>query len=229
MTAPETTALGLLRRVRADVAAAGAQGLSWHSVFDAVRIQAKTIWAHFPVAEQRRLVRKLRPYWDVHRFRIAPAVNAVLDRRIAEGALTIRAARLLSATVEKTGLTVSLRQAKDLTIGRETVNRVIVTTGPGHTDILRHQPALAELYDAGLLCLDRVGLGLQCDRQARAIGSDGLAVGGLYVTGPLARGTFGELMGLPQVSEFAAYLSDIILETLLIHDHRRTIRAPESN
>jgi uncharacterized NAD(P)/FAD-binding protein YdhS len=201
-------------------------------VLDAVRIQGQTIWANLPVAEQRRLVRKLRPYWDVHRFRIAPAVNAVLDRRITEGNLTIRTARLQSLHADANGITISMRSAKDLKIHQETVDRVIVTTGPGHTDILRHQPALADLSNAGLLCLDSVGLGLACDRQARAIGRDGLPVSGLYVAGPLARGTFGELMGLPQVSEFAVFLADIILESFAICDrggepaHRPPIAHP---
>ncbi len=217
-TVPAKTALELLKRIRAEVALAVAQGLTWHPVLDAVRTQAQSVWAHLPEAERSRLVRKLRPYWDVHRFRIAPAVNAVLDRRIAEATLTIRAARLQSVIADETGLNVSTRSPKTLMIQTETIGRMIITTGPGHRDILTHQTALKGLHDAGQLCLDRVGLGLACDRRAQAIGRDGQPVAGLYIAGPLARGTFGELMGLPQVSEFAVFLSNILLESLAHYD-----------
>lgn len=216
VSTPARTALDLLRRTKATLKDAVSQDMTWHPVIDALRGQGQAIWAQLPVAEQRRLIRWLRPYWDVHRFRIAPAVDAVLDRLIAEKRLTVRAARLHAVDADAAGITVALRMGKPPTVRHETVDRVIVTTGPGHADILRHQPALAQLHDAGFLCLDRVGLGLACDREARAIGKDGEPVAGLYIAGPLARGTFGELMGLPQVSEFAAYISTIVLRTLTI-------------
>jgi uncharacterized NAD(P)/FAD-binding protein YdhS len=41
------------------------------------------------------------------------------------------------------------------------------------------------------------------DAQSHAIGQSGIARRDLLVAGPLARGRFGELMGLPQVSEHA--------------------------
>ena len=64
-------------------------------------------------------------------------------------------------------------------------------------------PALASLARSGLLQADRVGLGLEVDAGSRAVGPDGVR-DDLLVAGPLARGRFGELMGLPQVSEHAA-------------------------
>lgn len=60
---PETTALGLLRAIRAEVAAAESEGLTWHPVLDTVRTQGPAIWAALPPAERRRIVRHLRPYW----------------------------------------------------------------------------------------------------------------------------------------------------------------------
>ncbi len=54
-------------------------------------------WAALPPAERARLLRWPRVWWDVHRFRIVPLVEPVLDRRIAEGRLAMLAGRLLSA------------------------------------------------------------------------------------------------------------------------------------
>ncbi|TIM15921.1 MAG: hydroxyacylglutathione hydrolase, partial [Mesorhizobium sp.] len=63
-------------------------------MLDAVRRQGQIIWQALPLAEQRRVVRHLRALWDVHRFRIAPQIAAVLDRRVAEGTLAYRAASI---------------------------------------------------------------------------------------------------------------------------------------
>ncbi|WP_338069887.1 hypothetical protein [Ensifer aridi] len=90
---------------------------------------------------------------------------------------------------------------------RIAVDAIVVTTGPAHGSILRSQPFLASLEEAGVLTPCETGLGIACDLHARAVGADGLANRSLFIAGPLARGTFGELMGLPQVTEHAVFVA----------------------
>lgn len=209
MTQPSRTALGLLRATRRAVAEAAAEGISWHAVFDRLRAEGREIWKALPVAERRCLVRFLRPYWDVHRFRIAPQVEAAIERRLADGRLTFRAASIAGVEVLDDGeIAVRLRARQEKGASEERYDAVVVTTGPGHAGILASQPYLAGLAADGRLRADPVGLGIEVDGESRAIDAGGLPERSLYVAGPLARGTFGELMGLPQVTEHAVFVAD---------------------
>lgn len=211
---PAQTVTALLGRVRRAIAEAAAQGVSWHAVIDALRIQGDVVWSALPRDEQRRLLRHLRPFWDAHRFRVAPQVEAVLDRKFAAGQLESFAASLASVAPAGDGVLVGLRGRRTGTSIERRVDRIIVTTGPAHADILSQQPYLAELAKNGFVALDQTGLGLDTSRDGRAIGHDGKVEPSLFVAGPLARGTFGELMGLPQVSTYAAFIAGELVASI---------------
>lgn len=203
----QLTASRLLRDVRATISDASMAGMSWHAVIDAVRAQAQTFWPNLGIVEQRRIVRHLRPFWDVHRFRVAPQIGRVIEDKQKEGSLRVHAGHVKGVVRQDDRLSVSLRLRRR---GPATVkvDFVINTTGPAHSGVISAFPHLASLFSAGLIAPDALGLGLACDRRGRALNAGGNAQPGLYIAGPLARGTFGELMGLPQVTDYAAAIAD---------------------
>lgn len=213
---PASTVSALVRKVRAEVRTAHAAGIGWQAVFDALRAQGGAIWRALPLVERQRFVRHVRPFWDVHRFRIAPQIKAVADRLERDGRLRFLAASL--AEVEYAGpqhpITVSLKRRRSGAIVEDSYDAIVLTTGPAHRSILAQQTYLKSLNDLGLLRLDDTGLGLACSDNARALDLGGAPVPGLYVAGPLARGTFGELMGLPQVNEHAVLVASEIRREL---------------
>ncbi len=214
-SAPIHTALGLCRAVRAQVRAARVAGEPWQAVFDDVRAHARRLWTALDTAERRRVLRHLRPYWDVHRFRIAPQVEHTIGGLRARGQFRALAASLLGAAWDGTDVHVRLRARGGLAAMDIQVQAVIVTTGPAHGGAISSNPALASLAQSGLLRADAIGLGLDVDTLNRAIGADGCAHKALLVAGPLARGQVGELMGLPQVSEHAEQVAATAATTLL--------------
>lgn len=206
-TRPIRTARLLTRRIREAIVQAGHFGGTWHAVIDAVRGQGRDVWTNLPVSERIRLVRHLRPFWDVHRFRIAPQVEQAIEGATAAGQVETLAASVAAVSYHAGRVRVALRQAHAAgTIIRD-FDAVVVTTGPAHSAVIDSQPYLADLAGRGLAVLDPTRLGLWCDTQSRLLDRQGAPVAGLYVAGPLARGTFGELMGLPQVSEHAAIVA----------------------
>ncbi|MER8536734.1 hypothetical protein NKH61_27990 [Mesorhizobium sp. M1005] len=142
-------------------------------MLDAVRRRGQAIWQALPLAEQRRVVRHLRALWDVHRFRIAPQIAAVLDRRVAEGRLAYRAASIVGAEQADGCIRVRQRLRGQRSLVVDAFDSVIVTTGPAHADVLRTNTAIAALERMGLVRLDPIGLALETDSQGRAVGTSG--------------------------------------------------------
>lgn len=198
----QATALGWLRRVRSEVAHAGEQQLPWQLVLDDIRSNAQRIWQQLSLHEQKRFLRHLRPWWDVHRYRSAPQVSAVLERLTDSGQLRLQAARLQEAKTAGAQIDLLL-QARHGQTQALRVDRLIVTTGPAHGELLQSDTLLRQLLTAGTLQADPLGLGILVNVHSQTIDHCGDANPHLYVAGPAARGRFGELMGLPQVAEHA--------------------------
>ena len=222
---PARTATALLSNVRAAIRAAEAQGCSWQTVIEGVRNQGQDIWRALEPQARRRIVRHLRPYWDAHRFRAAPQIEAILDRKLRNGALELKRARLGTVTRDGAGYAVELRDLARRTAQTLRFDRILVAVGPSHREILRSQPFLTELGDAGSLVLDPTELGLATSRDGLAIGADGAADPTLFIAGPLARGTFGELMGLPQVAAYAQFIATRISDGLRVVERRERASA----
>ncbi|MDO6966327.1 FAD/NAD(P)-binding protein [Rhizobium alvei] len=200
---PIRSARLLARRVREAIDQAALFGVSWHAVLDAARAQGSEIWSNLSVEERRRLVRHLRPFWDVHRFRIAPQIERALAVATERGQLVTLAASVAAVTYQGAKIRIALKRARAGGTLIRDFDAVVVTTGPAHDAIIASQPYLAALEAEGLVAQDPLRLGLWCDANAHILDRSGHPVEGLYVAGPLARGTFGELMGLPQVSDHA--------------------------
>ncbi len=199
-TAPETTALGLLRRVRRAMEEAVAHGRPWENIIDALRQQAGAAWGTLNWQQRRTLLRHLRTWWDVHRFQSAPQIDAALAAAQGSGRLRVRAGRVLGVTDTPDGTCVRLHGRGAASDEQLAVDVIVACTGPGHRTVVAAHPVLRGLADVGALLPDPAALGIWVDQDSRVLRADGCAWRNLFVAGPLARGTFGELMGLPQVN-----------------------------
>jgi uncharacterized NAD(P)/FAD-binding protein YdhS len=211
---PSRTAVSLLRRARRFMAEAEAAGSSWGAVIDAMRVQGFALWSALPAPEKSRVLRHLRSFWDVHRYQVAPQLAAIAQAQIEAGKLAMRAARIEAAHLEGARIQVRLKFRGEAPVW-EAFDAVVNCTGPDHGRVIQTNPALASLHQAGLVTPDALGLGLETDPTARAVNAAGAPNPNLFVAGPLARATFGELMGLPQVSQHAALVAEEVKQGVL--------------
>lgn len=206
------SARGWLHRVRHEVKQAAALNLPWQLVLDDIRRNGQRIWQSLSLHEQQRFLHHLRPWWDVHRYRIAPQVSQILNQQQASGQLSLLAARLIAAEAVGNNLQLTLR-LRGAQSQIRLVDKVIVTTGPAHNALLKSNALLRQLHGDGVIQPDPLALGIQVNALSQTLNAQGDANSYLYVAGPAARGRFGELMGLPQVAEHAESVALQLLST----------------
>ncbi len=212
---PSASARALLARVRASLAEDLRAGLTWHAIFDRLRSQGPAIWAALPEIEKRRLLRHLRSLWDVHRFRIAPQTRNAQDLLIDAGRLDYVAASLVSSRREaELVLTVRPRGTAERRMLR--ADHVILATGPAHATVIESCPPLRALAQAGLIEPDGLGLGIRVGSEGFVETRAGGSGDNILVAGPLARGTVGELMGVPEVSAWSEHVANRVYKILAI-------------
>lgn len=196
---PSLTALVRLVRERA-------RQDSWRHVVDGLRPSAQRLWREASSAERRRFLRHLRPWWDIHRHRLAPAVAATVDALRASGQVNFVKGRPQRYSLEDAGatLTYSTRDG----IRSLTAARVINCTGPAGNLEKTRSPLLAQLLEQGLARPDGCRLGLDIDADCHVIGTDGTANPRLLAVGPMSRGAFWEITAVPDIRVQAKLLAE---------------------
>jgi len=184
-----------------------ARAHGWRRVMEGYRPVTAELWRTATTAERARFLRHLRPWWDVHRHRIAPEIAAALDALIAAGRLAVVAGRVQEVAAGDHGaaLTVRTRKGEEQ---RLTADWLIDCTGPGH-DAAR-APLTAALIAEGRARLDPVGLGLDLDAEGRVIHADGAADPGLFMLGPPARAAFWETVAVPDIRQRIEALARVL-------------------
>ncbi|MFT4913599.1 MAG: putative NAD(P)/FAD-binding protein YdhS [Brevundimonas sp.] len=171
----------------------------WRSMMDGLRPVTADLWRETDPAVRARLVRHLRPWWDVHRHRLAPVVAGAIDGLVADGRLQVVAGRV--RRIAPVGDAVSLHwMPRHATMGETlTGGWLIDCTGPGHDPA--RDPLTGPLISNGRARLDALGLGLDLDGDGRVLGADGRPDSRLFVLGPPARAAFWETIAVPDIRQ----------------------------
>lgn len=215
---PPRTALDLLRLVRRRADDLAKDGRAWHPAVDALRRDLPRYWQTLPVSERDKAVRHLRAYWDVHRYRMAPQVADRLERDKASGRLATMSGRIEAIRHDGEGFTVEWRpRGSDRTAPpvRTRASIVINCTGPGANPARSRNPLFRNLIDSGLAAPDPLGIGLDVAEDGTALDAAAHPIPRLLVAGPLARGRFGETMGVPDASANARLVAEALADDAL--------------
>jgi uncharacterized NAD(P)/FAD-binding protein YdhS len=189
------TARGLLRLIRSQVESANAHGSGWRAVIDSLRPFTQEIWRSLPRPEQRRFLRHARPYWEVHRHRVAPEIGSLLSAQMRTGRMETDAGRVTQYCEDRDGVDVTYRDRKTGELAALRVDRVINCTGP-----------------------DPLFLGLDTSDCGAVIDGRGEPSDFLYAVGPSRKGSLWESTAVPEIRDQVGDLAIHLLTTLRLEN-----------
>lgn len=178
--------------------------VGYRAAVDSLRPHSARIWQALSPSDQKRFLRHARPWWDVHRHRIAPAVGAQLKELVKAGRLEIIAGRTrMAAVADGLEITITRRGGQ---VSTRSVGFAFNCTGPLGNVGRTADPLLRSLLDAEEVKVDALSIGLSVDGQSRA-GER------MWALGPLTKGMYWEIVAVPDIRGQAdAVAADIVKE-----------------
>lgn len=187
-----------LRALRERARQAAAAGIPWQSVMERIRPLGQALWRSLDAADQRRFLRHVVRYWDVHRHRIDADVHARLEALRHSGQLQLHRVRLRDVAVEGAGLRLRAQGpgGEDAWSLRGLVN----ATGVETRAAALANPLLQQLVASGQARPGPHGLGLDTVADTgQLLAANGQALADIRVVGSLRIGTLWESLAIPEL------------------------------
>jgi uncharacterized NAD(P)/FAD-binding protein YdhS len=201
----------LLRWLRARAEQTQACGRDWRSVIDGLRPCISDIWRKLPTSERRRFLRHARPWWDIHRHRMAPQVAMRIVHTLAEDQLKIIAGKIASLVADDKESTVHYRRRGTEQIETMQVAAILDCTGISSSPLHSPNPLVRDLLSRSMTCPDPLELGLDVTECCALINQSGRVSQRLFAVGPITRGRFWEIMAVPDIRVQCAKLAAVII------------------
>jgi uncharacterized NAD(P)/FAD-binding protein YdhS len=200
-----------LKAFRRQVKLMAERGEPWQQAMEALRPPSPALWAQLSVDQQRRFLRHLRPWWDVHRHRAPPQTLALAETLVKSGRLRLLAGEIAAAAAGARGVEIMHRQRGSYVRHRMELTAVINCTGAAFDVAASTDPLVAQLRDEGLARPHPTGLGFDVSADGRLIDRDGGCNLGLLTLGPPAQGAFWENIAVPEIRNWAQLLAQTLI------------------
>ena len=186
------------------------EGDDWRSAVDALRPHTQRLWGAMHIEQRRRFLRHARVYWDVHRHRMAPEIEAATRALIEVGRLRIVAGRVIGARKIDGEVEVEFARRGALTTEKRRFAHLIDCTGLSEAPLQSANPLLRALLERGVARPDALGIGFDVADDLGLVGADGRASRRIKAIGPLARAAFWECIAIPDIRLQCAQLAEAL-------------------
>lgn len=208
---PKLTAVALAQAVHWRARQHLADGGDWRAVVDGLRPHTAKLWQALADAERVKFITRLRPFWEVHRHRMAPKIAERVRQLRESGLLLLQPGQVVAAAADASGVRLDVRSrgAERATSG--SYQWVINCTGPSPSNRAEASPVIGSLLVHGWVRRDVLSLGLDVTANGNAVAADGTAVPDLHVVGTLRKPLTWESTAVPELRQQAAQVAERIL------------------
>jgi uncharacterized NAD(P)/FAD-binding protein YdhS len=187
-------------------------GGDWRSVVDGLRPHVQAIWRAMPSRSRQRFLEHARPWWDIHRHRMAPEVEAKIRALQDSGQLRILSGRVLEVNAKRDDASVSIRpRASEIEV-RLQISRIVSCRGLTSDPRRSANPLVAQLVADGYARPDPLGIGLDVDDDCAVVDASGRASERIFAVGPMSQAAFWEAIAVPDIRLQAALLARRLTE-----------------
>lgn len=187
-----------MRTLREAARQAGQQHLAWQAVMESARPAVQTLWHTLSHDDQRRFLRHVVRYWDVHRHRIAAQVHEQLEQLQRSGQLQLHRGRLQTVAREGNRIRVSLMM-RDRRSQEIDVDRIVNATGVEMRAQLMRNPLISDLLGKGNARPGPHGIGIDTASDGDLVNAEGALLPGVGVVGSLRIGRLWESIAVPEL------------------------------
>jgi uncharacterized NAD(P)/FAD-binding protein YdhS len=198
----------LRARARNEMQAGG----DWRSVVDGLRPHVQAIWRAMPKKSRQRFLEHARPWWDIHRHRMAPEVETKIRALQESGQLRSVPGHLLEVDAKRGGASVSIRPRASGALVRLRVSRIVSCRGLTSDPRRSANPLVAQLVAEGAARADPLGIGLDVDNDCAVVDASGRASERIFAVGPMSQAAFWESIAVPDIRLQAASLARRLTE-----------------
>jgi uncharacterized NAD(P)/FAD-binding protein YdhS len=205
---PYPTDLGALTSfLRMQVRQSIANGGDWRTVVDGLRPFTVDIWQRMSLEDRRRFLRHARPWWEVHRHRMAPQVADRIEAAQLSGQLRILPGRIVGYNTSGTQAEALIRLRGEQEPTTLPIARVVNCAGPSADyDRISH-PLVQSLMGDGTAQPDKLRLGLDVTGTGALVNRSGAISRRIFAVGPVTKGTFWEMTAVPDIRRQAELLA----------------------
>ncbi|OWK37549.1 FAD/NAD(P)-binding protein [Fimbriiglobus ruber] len=188
-----------------------ANGGDWRSIVDGLRPHTARLWQGLDTDERRRFLGRLRPFWEVHRHRMARSIAAQLQQFKERGLLEVLPGQIVAAEATRAGVKLTVRSRNSGEMVIRDFQWVINCTGPAPSNRAEANPAIGSLLVDHWVRRDELSLGLDTTAEGYAISAHDEAVPDLLVVGTLRKPREWESTAVPELRQQAAVICEQIL------------------
>lgn len=199
-----------LHELRGAARKAEAEGRCWRDVVDELRAATPEMWRRLPLEAKQRFLRHARPYWDVHRHKLAPSIASRIDALRQSGALLVLAGAVSAITPSANAIEVLYRPRGAQVENTLRVQRIVNCTGPNADVHSSGDPLLTQMLGDGYARVHATGLGFDVDEDGALVNARGAASRHLFALGPLTQGAFWEISAVPEIRARANALAQTL-------------------